>query len=268
MAVDEAREVARGPAVGIVGRIGHAARGTLYAIVGFLAVLVAVGERSRAPDREGALRVVANQPAGELLLVLLGLGLLGFAIWRLAQGLFAREGDDGTRPGLPKRVGYTALGLFYGFTAGVAFVLAFHLGAPSGNEQQETAGAFDLPLGRYAVGLVGVGLIVAGVVNVYRSLTQKFRKYLREHELGKTARDWAIALGVVGHLARAAVFSLVGTFVLKAAVEYDASEAVGLDGALAKLAQQPLGPVLLGAVAAGLLAFAAFCFVQALHGET
>jgi hypothetical protein len=55
--------------------------------------------------------------------------------------------------------------------------------------------------------------------------------------------------------------------VLRAAIEYDPNEAIGLDGALAKLAEQPYGDFLLGVVAAGLLAFAAFCFIQARYGD-
>jgi hypothetical protein len=258
---------ARGPGVGLVARLGHAARGVLYAILGLLALAVPLGLRNQTPDKEGAFRVLAHQPLGEFLLALLALGLAGYAVWRLSQGVFARRKEGGGKPGNLKRIGYVALGLFYAFTAGVALVLAFGIAKPDGNEREETARLLDWPLGRYAVALVGAGFLLAGLVNLYRSATGKFRKYLREHELGKKARGWMIAIGVAGHLARAAVFSLVGAFVLRAAIEYDAREAVGLDGALAKLAHQPHGPVLLGVVAAGLLAYAVFCFIQARVGD-
>jgi hypothetical protein len=262
----DAAHVARGPWVERAARVGHVARGTIYAIVGVLAIMVAVGARRQAPDREGALQTVADQPLGELLVVVLGLGFLGFAVWRFAQAAFARRADDGSRPGLLKRAGYGGLGVFYLFLSGLTF--AFLLGGSTGgSEKQETRTVFDLPLGRYLVGAIGAALLIAGGVNGYRSVTTKFREYLREHELGKKAHDWAVAVGVVGHLARALVFTLIGFFITRAAIEYDASEAVGLDGALAKVAKQPFGPVLLGLVAAGLLAFGAFCFVQARHGE-
>ena len=69
--------------------------------------------------------------------------------------------------------------------------------------------------------------------------------------------------GTFGHLARMVVFGLIGIFLIKAAVEYDPNKAVGLDGALAKLANQPYGPVLLGIVAAGLIAFALYSLTDA-----
>jgi hypothetical protein len=262
-----AKRAASSPWVGRIARLGVAARGALYLLVGLLAIAVPLGLRNRTPDREGALRVLSQQPFGKVLLALIALGLAGYAVWRFSQGFLGRKQEGGGKPGIAKRVGYIGLGFFYAFTAGIATALVLGVWRASSNEKEETATVFDLPLGRYAVGAVGVGLLVAGLVNLYRSLTAKFREYLREYEVGKKARDWVIAVGVAGHLARAAVFALVGTFVLKAAIEYDAREAIGLDGALAKLAHQPYGPILLGLVAAGLLAYALFCFVMARYAE-
>ena len=74
-------------------------------------------------------------------------------------------------------------------------------------------------------------------------------------------------LGVVGLLARAVVFGLIGWFLGKAAVEYDPDEAIGLDGALAKLTEAPYGPLLLGLTAAGLIAYGLFCIAQARYRD-
>jgi hypothetical protein len=59
------------------------------------------------------------------------------------------------------------------------------------------------------------------------------------------------------------VFGLVGVFLIKAAVEYNPRAAIGLDGALRKLAAQMYGSVLLGLVAAGLVAFALYSLSDA-----
>ena len=68
---------------------------------------------------------------------------------------------------------------------------------------------------------------------------------------------------MVGHVARMVVFGLVGVFLVKAAIDYEANEAIGLDGALAKLYDHSYGPWLLGIVAAGLIAFALFSLSDA-----
>ena len=66
----------------------------------------------------------------------------------------------------------------------------------------------------------------------------------------------AISLGLV-------VFGLIGIFLVKAAVDYKPSAAVGLDGALAKIVHRSYGPLLLGIVAAGLIAFALYSLSDA-----
>ena len=249
-----------------LGRAGLLAKGVLYGIVGLLAIQIPLGMGGKATDRQGALRTVAAQPFGEVLLVVLGIGLLGYGVWSLVQAVLDRgeKGDDAK--GLAKRAGYFGRGLLYLGTAGLAFALVVGAASGGSNEKEETANVLQWPLGRWIVGLVGLAILGAGLFNLYRALTRKFRKDLHEHELGG-ARPWAIAVGVVGHAARGVVFGLIGVFLLKAAVEYDPSEAVGIDGALRKLAQQPSGPWLLGLVAAGLLAYALFCGVQARYRE-
>lgn len=85
--------------------------------------------------------------------------------------------------------------------------------------------------------------------------------------MSSTARRWACRIGVAGHLARGVVFTLIGIFITKAALEYDPKEAIGLDGALQKLAGASYGPYLLGLVAAGLICFAVFCLVDARYRD-
>ena len=70
-------------------------------------------------------------------------------------------------------------------------------------------------------------------------------------------------IGVVGHLARMVAFGLIGVFVVKAALDYAPSKAVGLDGALSKLAHQTYGAALLFVVAAGLVAFGLYSITDA-----
>ena len=123
------------------------------------------------------------------------------------------------------------------------------------------------PGGVWLVAAVGAGFLGAAAFNVYRGLSQSFRDKLDESAMSGTEQTLATAVGTAGLLARGVVFGLIGVFLVKAAWEYDPDEAVGLDGALRTLANQSYGQVLLGLTAAGLLAFAAFCLVQARYRE-
>ena len=81
--------------------------------------------------------------------------------------------------------------------------------------------------------------------------------------MGHSDQHWITDIGVVGHLARMVAFGLIGSFALKAAIDYNPTKAVGLDGALAPLARQSYGQFLLALVAAGLIAFGLYSIADA-----
>jgi hypothetical protein len=253
-------------------RAGFVARGMIYGLIAALALAVALGKRSRPEDQQGALKTIADQPFGRFLLVALAVGLVAFAFWCIAQAILGEKLETARDVNVFKRIGLGALGLLY------LALCALCIGIVAGSGQTKQSGggkgetratrfALDQPAGRYLVIAVGLGIVVAGIVLVGIGLTRKFRDELKESQMGGTERKWFTALGVVGYVARGVVFALAGFFVARAAWQYDPKEAVGLDGALEKLAQATYGPVLLGLVAVGLLAYAVYSFVEARYRE-
>ena len=257
------RQAAQSPWVERLGRIGLVAQGTLYAVVGILAIKVALGGREENPDKNGALRTIAAQPFGKGLLVLLAIGLAGYAVWRLAQALFDRDHEGSGLKGLGKRGAALAKAAWYALLCGLTISVLVGGNGGGGNEQETTAGVFERPLGRYIVYAAALGFLGAALFNGYRAATCKFKKKLKEHEMNEAEEAAATTVGVLGHLARMVVFGLIGVFLFKAAWEFDPKEARGLDGALLEVAQASYGGLLLGTVAVGLIAYAVYCFVQA-----
>jgi hypothetical protein len=263
-----ARELAHSSWVDRSARLGLVAKGIAYVIVAVIAIQVAVGAGGQPQGPDGALEAVADEPFGWGLLVLLAVGFVGYAVWRVAQALFDREHEGRDPIGLGKRLGYVADGLLHlGLGALAIAVLAGSGGSGSGEEQQATALALDKPFGRWLVGAVGVGIVVLGLGFAIWACTGRFRDNLRTGMMREAETRGYTALGIFGHVARAVVVVLVGVFVVRAAWQYDANEAVGLDGALQRLAGQPYGPYLLGTVAFGLLAYGFFCFVEARYRD-
>jgi hypothetical protein len=125
----------------------------------------------------------------------------------------------------------------------------------------------DWPGGRWIVAIVGLCILGAALWNLYRGIARKFEDRWRAGEMSETERKWGGRAGVAGHLARAVVFGLIGVFVIRAAVDYDPKNAIGLDGALQKLAHASYGPWLLGLTAAGLLCYGLFCLVDARYRD-
>lgn len=263
------RRAGKSPWVERLGRAGLVSKGVIYAVVGILAIKIALGGREESPDRQGALRTIGEQPFGKGLLVLLALGLAGYALWRLAQAILDRDSEGEDAKGLAKRGASLAKAGLYATLCGltVSALLDSESRSGGGNEKKTTAGVFDLPAGRYLVYAVGIGFLAAAIFNGYRAVTCKFNEKLKQSEMSDAEESAATGVGIVGHLARMVVFALIGLFLVKAAWEFDSKEARGLDGALLELSQQPYGGFLLGAVAVGLIAYALYCFVQARYRD-
>lgn len=256
-----------------VARAGLVAKGISYGLVGVLAIGVALGQGGKTASRDGALATLADEPWGKVVLVALALGFAGYALWRLIQAIFEREDDEdgvkGAGKEWGKRAGYVGRGLIYaGLTYSTVTLLNGAEGQKSQNQEarETTSTIFDLPAGRWLVGFVALAVLGAGLWNFYRGATEKFAEKWRGG-MSHTERTWGTRAGVIGHVARGVVFGLVGIFLAKATLEYDSRDAIGIDGALQKVAQAPYGPVLLGLTAAGLIAYGLFCLVDARYRD-
>jgi hypothetical protein len=244
-----------------LSRAGFVARGTVYGIIGVLALDLALGLGGKITNQQGALRTVERQPFGHVLLVFLALGLGGYSLWRLVRATLG-HGPEGADRGVD-RLGALGSGIFYGILCAIAVQLLMSSGASSGGARKTTRDVFGWPAGHWLVGIAGVVLICVAGYQLIRGATQTFLDDSKTAQMRPTVKSWFTVLGTVGHLARAIVFGLVGVFLVKAAVDYKANEAIGVDGALAKLYAEAYGPWLLGAVAAGLIAFGLVSIAEA-----
>src|SRR5919112_1365354 len=191
------------------------------------------GTRSSVCGQRGALKIVAESPLGGILLGLVSLGFLGYALWRGIQAVADpdREGTD--VKALGKRVGYGASALIY---AGLAFsAVGLVLGSASGGggtPDDWTALLLSWPMGQVLVVSVGIAVIGVGLRELYQAYMARFLEYLKLDEMGGSLRKWTERWGRLGIAARGIVFGVVGTFLIRAALEYDPQEARGLGGAL------------------------------------
>lgn len=263
----EGREAATSGPMSVLARAGYAVKGIVYLIIGGLAGKVAIGEGGATTDRNGALRAIHEQPFGRFLLAVVAIGLVGYALWSLIQAVLDPERQGTDAKGIAARVAYGVVGLSYGALAVAAAQLV--MGSGNGGKSSDTttkdwtARLLTLPFGPFLVVLVG--LIVIGVAGYlfYRAYSAEFEKSMDLATLSREARRGVIALGRAGYASLGVVFGIVGVFLIVAAVRNNAGAAKGLGGALAELARQPYGHVVLGIVAVGLIAYGLFSFTQA-----
>jgi hypothetical protein len=246
-----------------LARFGYGARGMVYVIIGFFALAAALGARARPAGSGDVFLALITRPIGAVLLAVLAAGLLCFAAWRTVQAVADIDRHGRSARGLLRRTVYGANALFYlGFAAWAA-AIAVGWSRNAGGEREVhhwTAWLMEMPLGRWLVGITGVIIVVVAFGIGARIFERRSDRHLN---LPPRRRRWADALFRFGEAARALVFLLIGVFVTTAAVDYRATAAKGLHGALQTLQHQPYGWLALGVTALGFIAFGAFQLVEA-----
>ena len=258
----EARAVTReaAPWVEQLARFGYAAKGLVYILVGLFALRAARGN-GQPTDSRGALRSIVSQPAGQVLIWVVALALLGYVLWRFVE---AGLNPEGNKP--VARVAHAISGFIYAGLALEAARLAMgRSGGQSGDQKAShwTAEAMSHPLGKWAVVIVGVGIAAFGLQQIYNAYRVKLDEQLSLASVSPSARRWVVRTARAGLAARGVVFTMVGGFLLLAGLRTDPGEARGVGGALQTLQQQPFGPWLLGAVGVGLAAYGIYELVRA-----
>ena len=250
--------------VGQLARWGYASIGLVYVLIGMLAVLGLMGVGAgQYTGTGGAARTVLSQPFGRTLLGIIAVGLAVYVVWRFCQSVLDVEERGRGFWSLMRRSGLALSGMSY---AGLAVVALERLITGAGRVEDPksdwTAALMDHWAGAVLVGLLGVAVVVVGLVQFYKAYRASFLKRMHTSTLHGAAR-WIGPLGRFGLAARGVVFGLIGVFLVSAAVQTNAQQAVGLSGALRTLNQQPYGRWLTGIAAAGLLCFGIFMLAKA-----
>ena len=259
-ATRSARRASHSPAAHFLARAGLTARGVIYILVGWVAVLVALGHSSQEADQQGALQMLSGKSYGMVSLWLLALGFAAYALWRLSEAAFGVSGEPGARP----RVKSLARAIIYAGLSYLAFkVIAGTSGSQSGKQQDITATAMQHAPGRVLVAIVGLIIVGCGIALVIEGARKKFMKHLETSRMKPETRRAVKLLGMTGTIARGVVFGLAGVGVIAAAVTHKASESGGIDKALLTLRNQPFGEFLMLLAALGLVIFGIYGLCEA-----
>ncbi len=259
---DAAREVRHSTAFEVLVRVGIVAYGLVHVLIAWIALQIAWSREQSQANSSGALRQLAGQPLGLVLLWVVMLGLVALVLWQLSQAIWGHQRADGWKR-VRKRATSAGRAVVYGALAASAFRIVAG-GSGGGSKPDSVSSALmQQPGGRLAVGFIGLGIVAVGVVLVYRGATASFTHHLQPEATSGGSGTAVVRLGQAGYVAKGISLGIVGALFVWAAWTYDPQKAGGLDVALQTLLEQPFGAWLLSLVALGLAAYGAYCFAWA-----
>ena len=246
-----------------LARAGFVAKGLLYATIGILAGCAGLGRGGGTTDTRGAMAELLSLPFGSAVLIGLAIGLVGYAVWRLVEGIADPERRGTDAKGLAIRVSFVARGLLH---LGLAYsAVRAAMGHPSSTASrqgaQAMATAFRLPEGDWLVSLVAVAVGGFGIYQVYRAFATRLHRDVNEREVEHETGGWLIVVSRIGIAARGVVFVAFAWLLFYAGREHNPGKADSLPDALNAVARLGRWPFV--ATAAGLIAYGLYQLLSA-----
>ena len=251
-------------ALQLYARFGYASRGVVYLLVGGLATLAAFTQGGETTGSRGALERLLSAPAGDILLIVVAIGLVGHSLWRCLQSVFDADAHGRSAKGLTIRAGLLISSVTHALLAMFALSLIFTIGQSGGQSGGgSTAGwLMQQPLGRWLVALVGVVLIGAGFAHMAKAYKEGFDKHFA---MPASTQRWAYPVCRFGLATRGVVFIIAGVLFVIAGWQGAPQEAGGTPEVFSLIRHQAFGQWLLGIVAVGLFAFGLYSLLLSVY---
>jgi len=245
-------------------RVGYAAKGVIYLLIGTLALQLALGNGGTLTDSRGALTTIVQQPFGLVLLAIVAVGLLAYAGWEITQAIADPKRKGSSAGGLMSRALTVLKAVVHGLIGVQAVQIVLGARSSSRDADDLARTAMGFPLGGALLMLVGLGVAVYGIKQLMMAWQARFDDDLNQQQLRREGGAWVLTIGRAGIGARGVIFVIVGGALARAGFDERPSEANSMPEAMWTLLSQPFGQWLLGAVAAGLMCFGLF---QLLHAR-
>jgi len=260
---DKAEQVGDSKALEVLARVGLVAYGVVHLLLGWLALQIAWGLSGReSADTSGAMKTLADQPFGQVLLWLVAVGLAALALWQASAVIWGYRNLEGAER-VRKQITSGAKAVVFAALGYSAAAAALGIGSSSAQSQQQaTSGVLGWPGGRVIVIVAGLVIIGVGVAAIVKGVKKSFAEEIDTSPLSPTLRTAVARLGQVGYIAKGLALGVVGGLLSYATLTFDPQQVQGLDGAMHTILAQPFGRFLLTAVALGFAAFGLFAILQ------
>lgn len=252
-----------------MAQTGFVAKGTVYAITGILTFMAAFNMGGQKAGKLQVLEFLDKQTFGNILLVLMGLGLACYAVWRFVQSVSDPENIGTDKKGKAKRAAFFISGLLYLGLAVLAILRVFTAGGSgasggSGSSSAQNSSFLSSETGLILLGIGGAGIAIAGIFQFVKAYKNDYNKKFDLSSLSDEKKRESIEkTAEFGLSARGVIFLIIGYFALQAALSSDPSEIKTTTEVFSFIQDSSYGAWLLGLVAAGLIAYAIYMFLMA-----
>lgn len=251
-----------------IARTGFVAKGTVYAITGILTFMAAFNMGGQKTGKLQVLEFLDKQTFGNILLILMGIGLACYATWRFIQSVSDPENIGTDSKGKAKRAAFFVSGLIYLGLAVLAVMRVIGSGGNSGtgggSGSAQNSSFLASETGLILIGVVGGIIIIVGIFQFVKAYTNDYTKKFNLSSLSEEKRRKSIKnTAKFGLSARGVIFLIIGYFALQAALSSNPSEIKSTTEAFSFIQESSYGAWLMGLVAAGLVAYAIYMFLMA-----
>lgn len=254
--------------INTIKKFGFYSKGFVYALMGIIAVIVALGLGGDVKGRAGIVQFLDDLPGGKFLIVALALGLVAYSLWRFYQTIFD-PGDHQGKNRLVPRLRSAYSGIFYAAIV-FAFAKPFLSGSGSAGGDSKKAMLSELlnkEWGIWIIWSIAIALAINAIWHCYIGYSGKYMKKVDDNPDNKTEYDLVKRSGKFGYIARGIVFGIIAFFIANVCVAHNANAYKDTEGVFQYLLKLSYGPFLLGAVALGMLGYGIFCLLVARNSD-
>lgn len=250
-----------------IARTGYVAKGVVYGIIGALTFMAAFNLGGQKTGKTGVIKFLEEQSFGNVLLVLIILGLLCYVAWRFIQAFQDPENIGSDKKSKVKKLAFFISGLVYLALAFYALKTLLDANSSSGGSTK----AFEFLNGDIGVlifAIIGLSLAGTSIFQLRKAYTGKFLEKFNYQSISeKKKRKTIKTTGYLGIIARAIIFGILSFFFLKAAYHSNTNNIQSTTDAFSFLQNSSYGSWLMGIVAAGFVCYAIYMFAMARYRQ-
>jgi uncharacterized membrane protein YidH (DUF202 family) len=245
-------------------KMGYAARGMIYLTIGLLAFLSAIGWQGQKTGSKGAIKSLNTLPYGELLLVVLVVGLFGYILWRFIQGITDTDNHGTSFKGLAIRGGLIISAISHGVLAYWVIKLLAHQRDDASGQSASSTMSQHISSDSITVLfiIIGIVVVVVGIAHLVKGFRSGFKKYI---DFPADKHTWLMPICRFGLISRGVVWCIIGWIILRSTFVAGSSDNKGIQDALEWLSTTSYGSWLIIIASIGLFAFGIYSFIESLY---